>query len=275
VVTTFVIGLREGLEAALIVGIIAAFIIRRGDRRAMRPMWWGVAAAIVVSAAIAVALHVANRSLTLRARETMEGALTLVAVAGVTYMIVWMRRHAATLRTDLESKTSAAFETGSGTAIATLAFIAVAREGLETAVFLLALLRNSAAPMPAAAGAGAGIAVAVVLGYGIYRGGVSVDLRRFFRITGVVLVIVAAGLVSSAVHELAEAGLIDVLQTPAIDLSWLVTADSVWSSLLTAFIGFQPVPTVAETFAGAAFLVPMVLYVSGVRFHRGHRQVAV
>ncbi len=272
--TTFVIGLREGLEAALIVGIIAAFIVRRGYRRALRPMWWGVAAALVVSAASALVLHVVNRSLTLQARETMEGVFTLLAVAGVTYMIVWMRRHSATLRTDLESKTNAAFDAGSVTAIAALAFVAVAREGLETAVFLLALLGNSVAPVPGAAGAAAGIAVSVVLGYGIYRGGVAVDLQRFFRVTGIVLVIVAAGLVSSAVHELAEAGVIDVLQTPAVDLSWLITPNSVWSSLLTAFIGFQPVPTVAEIVAWAAFLVPMTFYVSGARFPRARHRVA-
>jgi high-affinity iron transporter len=272
--TTFVIGLREGLEAALVVGIIAAFIIRRGDRRVLRSMWLGVAAALVVSAAGAVALHVANRALTLQARETMEGVLTLLAVVGVSYMIVWMRRHSATLRTELEAKASAAFAAGSGTAIGVLAFVAVAREGLETAVFLLAILGNSAAPALAASGAAAGIGVSVMLGYGIYRGGVAVDLRRFFRLTGIVLVIVAAGLVSSAVHELAEAGVIDVLQSPAIDLSWLITADSVWSSILAAFVGFQPVPTVAETVAWAAFLVPMTLYVGGARFPRRRRRLA-
>jgi high-affinity iron transporter len=233
-------------------------------------MWWGVAAALVVSIAGAAVLYMANRALSLQARETMEGVLTLLAVAGVTYMIVWMRRHSATLRTDLESKANIAFEAGSTTAIAALAFVAVAREGLETALFLLALLQNSAAPALAAGGAAAGIAVSVVLGYGIYRGGVAVDLRRFFRLTAIVLVVVAAGLVSSAVHELAEAGVIDVLQSPAVDLSWLMTPDSPWSSLLAAFIGFQPVPTVAETAAWAAFLLPMTLYVSGFRLPRRH-----
>lgn len=266
--TTFVIGLREGLEAALVVGIIAAFIIRRGDRRALRSMWWGVAAALVVSIAGAVALFLANRALSFQARETMEGVLTLFAVAGVTYMIVWMRRHSATLRSDLESKATIAFEAGSATAIAALAFVAVAREGLETAMFLLALLQNSAAPVPAAGGAAAGIAVAVVLGYAIYRGGVAVNLKRFFNVTAIVLVVVAAGLVSSAVHELAEAGVIGVFQSPAVDLSWLITTDSLWSSLLAAFLGFQPVPTVAETAAWAAFLIPMTLYVSGSRLPR-------
>jgi len=243
VLTTFVIGLREGLEAALIVGIIAAFLIRRDSRRALRPMWWGVLAAVILSGGAAVALHIANRSLTLQARETMEGALTLVAVAGITYMIVWMRRHSATLRTDLEERASDALSAGSVTAVAGMAFVAVLREGLETAVFLLATLENVNSVAAAASGAMLGIAVSAVLGYGLYRGGIRIDLRRFFRVTGVVLVIVAAGLLAAAVHEFAEAGLINALQSPAIDLSWLIEPGTVRSSLLTAFFGFQPVPT--------------------------------
>ena len=272
--TTFVIGLREGLEAALVVGIIAAFLIQRGHRRALRPMWWGVAAALLLSTAVALALHVANRSLTLRARETAEGVLTLIAVVGVSYMIVWMRRHSATLRADLESKAGAAFEAGSVAAIAAMAFVAVAREGLETAVFLLAILENSADPFVGATGAAAGVAASAGVGYGIYRGGIAVDLRRFFLVTGVVLVVVAAGLVASAVHELAEAGMIPVLQDRAMDLSSFIRPDSVWSSLLTAFIGLQPVPTLAEMLAWGAFLVPMTLYVAGARFSRPRHPVA-
>jgi len=276
VLTTFVIGLREGLEAALIVGIIAAFLVRRDARRdALRWMWWGVLAAVALSGGAAVALHVANRSLTLQAREAMEGALALVAVGGITYMIVWMRRHSATLRTDLETRVSTALSAGSVTAVAVMAFVAVLREGLETAVFLLATLENVNSPTAAASGAALGIAVAVALGYGIYRGGIRIDLRRFFRITGVVLVIVAAGLLAAAVHEFAEAGLITALQSPAIDLSWLIEPGTVRSSLLTAFFGFQPVPTVAEVVVWAAFLIPMILFVSGFRPTRRQHRLAV
>jgi high-affinity iron transporter len=263
--TTFVIGLREGLEAALIVGILAAFVIQRGERRALRPLWLGVAAATAISLGAAVTLHLANRALSFRAREVMEGALALGAVAGITYMIVWMHRHARTLRSELETRAALALTTGSVAAIATMAFVAVLREGLETAVFLLATFENVNSPLAAASGGFLGIVTAVVLGFGIYRGGVRIDLRRFFRITGVVLVIVAAGLLAAAVHEFAEAGVITGLQQPAIDLSWLIAPGTIRSSLLTALFGFQPVPTVAETIAWAAFLVPMVWYVSGVR----------
>jgi len=274
--TTFVIGLREGLEAALIVGIIAAFIVKRGDRAALRPMWWGVAAAVVLSAGGAIALYVANRSLTLRAREAMEGSLAVLAVVGITYMIVWMRRHSAALRADLESRAGAALAAGSVAAIVGMAFVAVLREGLETAVFLLATLGNTAAaPVPGALGAAVGILVSVGIGYGIYRGGVRVDLRRFFRVTGVVLVIVAAGLLASAVHSLAEAGVVTFLQGSAIDLSWLIAPGTVRSSLLTAFLGFQPVPTFAEVIVWAMFLIPMVVYVSGVKLRSPRGRLAV
>lgn len=260
--TTFVIGLREGLEAALIVGIIAAFLIQRGERRTLLAMWWGVGAAVAVSLAAAVALNIADRALPLEARELMEGLLAILAVVGITYMIVWMRRHSAGLKGDLESRAGEALAAGSGFAIAGLAFIAVGREGLETAVFLLATLQTTQSPLLGGAGALIGIVVAVGLGYGIYRGAIRIDLSRFFRITGIVLVIVAAGLVASAVHELAEAGFLTVLQGPAVDLSWLIAPGTVRSSLLTAFVGFQPVPTFAELIAWAAFLIPMVVYVA-------------
>ncbi len=273
--TTFVIGLREGLEAALIVGIIAAFLIRRGERAALRPMWWGVAAAVALSAGGAIVLHLANRSLTLRAREAMEGLLALAAVAGITYMIVWMRRHSAQLRTDLESKAGAALAAGSVTAVAGMAFVAVLREGLETAVFLLATLQNNPSPLLGLVGAFVGIVVSVGIGYGIYRGGVDIDLRRFFRVTGLVLVAVAAGLSASAVHSLAEAGFITFLQGAAVDLSWLIAPGTIRSSLITAFLGFQPVPTFAELIVWFSFFIPMAAYVSGLSFETRRRQPAL
>jgi high-affinity iron transporter len=268
VLTTFVIGLREGLEAALIVGIIAAFLIRNRGRAALRPMWWGVAAAVALSAGAAVILEAAGRALSFQARETMEGILAVVAAAGVTYMIIWMRRHSPGLRSDLEAKTGRALAVGSVGALAGMAFIAVIREGLETAIFLLAALGSTNDALAGSTGAAAGILVAVGLGYGIYRGGIQINLARFFRITGLVLVVVSAGLIATAVHSLAEAGVIGVWQHPAVDLSWLIAPGTVRSSLLTAFLGFQPVPTYAEIAAWMVFIVPMAVYVGRPRPRR-------
>lgn len=260
-IPTFVIGLREGLEASLIVGIIAAFLIQRGERRALRPMWAGVAVAIALCLGVAIFLEALGRSLPLRQREIMEGVLSMVAVAGVTYMVVWMRRHSRELKGTLEASSEAALIAGSMWALIGLAFFAVIREGLETAIFMLAAFDSTADPVSAGLGAILGVTLAVGLGYAIYRGGVRINLSRFFRITGFVLVLVAGGLLATAVHEFAEGGLVTAFQQPVADLSWLVAPGTVHASLLTGMLGLQPVPTVAEVLVWLAYVVPMSLYV--------------
>ncbi|MEZ5176157.1 MAG: iron uptake transporter permease EfeU [Acidimicrobiia bacterium] len=259
--TTFVIGLREGLEAALIVGIVAAFLVRNGDRRAIRAMWVGVGLAVAACLGVAFALNVAGQRLPLTARAAFEGILALVAVAGVTYMLVWMRQHGSELHADLEAKAHHALARKSMFALVALAFLAVIREGIETAVFLFAILDGSSRVTEGIIGALLGIGAACALGYGIYRGGARIDLGRFFRVTGVVLVFVAAGLVAYAVHEFAELGWITWGQSPAVDLTSLIGPGTVQASLATAFLGLQPVPTYAEVFAWLAFAIPMTWYV--------------
>ena len=258
---TFVIGLREGLEAAVIVGIIAAFLIQRGERPALKYVWIGVGAALAICAAIAVVLEAVGRSLPLKQREAMEGILALVAVAGVTYMVVWMRRHSRELKQQLESHAQSALLTGSMFALVAMAFLAVLREGIETSVFMLAAFQSSSNPAATGTGAVVGVAVASGLGYAIYRGGIRINLSRFFRFTGFVLVLVAAGLLSTAAHEFAEAGWLTVGLANALDLTWLVDPGSIHGSLLTGMLGFQPVPTVAEVTLWLAYAVPMSLYV--------------
>lgn len=258
---TFVIGLREGLEASLIVGIIAAFLIQRGDRSALRYVWLGVGLAVALCAGIAIVLRVVDRSLRFQDREIMEGILALVAVGGVTYMVVWMRRHSRELKGQLEAHAHHALLAGSVLALIGMAFFAVLREGLETAIFLLSVFQNTTSPAAAGLGAVLGVATAVALGYAIYRGGVRINLSRFFRVTGFVLVLVAAGLLASAVHSLSEAGIVTAMQSSAIDLSWLVAPNSVRASLLTGMLGLQPVPTTAEVAAWLLYAIPMSLYV--------------
>lgn len=258
---TFVIGLREGLEASLIVGIIAAFLIQRGDRRALRPMWLGVGIAVALCFSVAVVLQAVGQSLPLKQREVMEGTLALLAVGGVTYMIVWMRRHARELKHSLEDHAAHALLTGSTLALVGMAFFAVLREGLETAIFMVAAFQNSADAMAAGIGALLGVITALALGYGIYRGGVRINLARFFRVTGFVLVLVAAGLLASAVHAFAEAGVITAMQSHAMNLTWLVAPGTVRASLLTGMLGLQPIPTTAEVAIWLLYAVPLALYV--------------
>jgi high-affinity iron transporter len=176
-------------------------------------------------------------------------------------MVVWMKRHSRELKGSLEASAENALVLGSAWALIGMAFFAVLREGLETAVFLLAVFGNSDEPAVTGTGAVLGVGLAVVLGYAIYKGGVRINLSRFFRFTGFVLVLVAAGLLASAVHTGHEAGWIDALQAQAFDLRWLVAPGSVRAALLTGMLGLQPVPTVGETLVWLLYAIPMSLYV--------------
>jgi high-affinity iron transporter len=258
---TFVIGLREGVEAALIVGIIAAFLRQENRMDALRHVWAGVGVAVLLCAAVGVTLHIVDTDLPQRQQEGLETIVGLAAVGMVTFMIVWMRRHARGLRKELERSAAGALAQGSIIALVAMAFFAVLREGFETAVFLLAAFHSAANPAAAGAGAVIGVAVAIAIGWGIYRGGVRINLSRFFRLTALVLVLVAAGLLAQAAHTAHEAGWLNLLQDQALDLSWLIVPGSVTSSLLTGMLGLQPQPTVAEAAVYLLYAIPMGVYV--------------
>ena len=260
-IPTFVITLREGVEASLIVGIIAAFLVKEGRRDALRQMWLGVAVAIALCIGVAVLLEVVGQDLPQRQQEGLETVIGLIAVSAVTYMIVWMRRNARGIKATLEGEAASALAAGSTMALVGMAFLAVLREGLETSVFLLAAFQNSTDTTAAGSGAVLGLLAAVAIGLGLYRGGVRINLSRFFRITGVVLVFVAAGLLATAAHTAHEAGWINGLQGQAVDLSWLVQPGTISGSLLTGMLGLQPSPTVIEAALYLLYAVPMLLYV--------------
>jgi len=191
----------------------------------------------------------------------LETVIGLIAVGAITYMIVWMRRNARGLKAALEGHARTALAVGSTAALVGMAFLAVLREGFETAVFMLAAFQDSSDPVAAGAGAVIGLAAAVLLGIAIYRGGTRINLARFFRVTGFILVLVAAGLLATSLHTAHEAGWITGLQAQAVDLSWLVKPDAVSGSLLTGMLGLQPEPTVLEVAAYLLYAVPMAIYV--------------
>ena len=255
---TLVIGLREGLEAALIVGIVAAFLGQRGRRDALRQVWLGVAAAVVLCLVIAVGLQVLSANLPQQEQEGLETVIGVLAVVMVTYMIVWMNRHSREMKGHLEGAAEAALAQGSARALVLMAFLAVLREGFETAVFLLATLQASGSAVLGAVGAVLGIVIAAAIGYGIYRGGVRLNMARFFRVTGIVLVLVAAGLVMTALHTAHEAGWLNAGQAPALDLTWLVRPGTLLEPLLTGVLGIQAAPTVIETIGWLLYAVPML-----------------
>jgi high-affinity iron transporter len=258
-----VIGLREGLEASLIVGIVAAFLRQRGQMQALRWVWLGVGAAVGICIAFGATLLALEQQLPQRKQEMLETVVALIAVVMVTYMIIFMAHHARTMKSDLERHAGHALEQGSVGALVVMAFLAVLREGFETSVFLLAAFQQTGVASAAALGATLGIAISVVLGYLIYRGGVRINLSRFFTATGFVLVLVAAGLVASAGRTAYEAGWItsSALTGQAIDLSWLVHQGSVSGSLLTGMFGLYPEPSKLMVAGYLLYAVPMVIYV--------------
>jgi high-affinity iron transporter len=260
-IPTFVIALREGVEASLIVGIIAAFLVREGRRDAMRQMWAGIAIAIALCVGIAVMLRVIGQELPQQEQEGLETVIGLIAVSAVSYMIVWMRRNARGIKQVLEGNAASALASGSAMALVGMAFLAVLREGFETSVFMLAAFQDASDTTAAGAGAVIGLVAAVAIGLGIYRGGVRINLSRFFRVTGLILVFVAAGLLATSLHTAHEAGWFNGLQSQAISLSWLVQPGTISGSLLTGMLGLQPAPTVGEAAVYLLYAVPMALYV--------------
>jgi high-affinity iron transporter len=276
-IPTFVITLREGVEASLIVGIIAAFLVKEGRRDAMRQMWAGVAIAVALCVGIAVILRVVGQELPQQQQEGLETVIGLIAVSAVTYMIVWMRRNARGIKKVLEGNAASALASGSTMALVAMAFLAVLREGFETSVFLLAAFQDSTDTAAAGAGAVLGLVVAIAIGLGLYRGGVHLNLTRFFRVTGLILVFVAAGLLASAAHTGHEAGWINSFQSQALDLTWLVQPGTVSGALLTGMLGLQPTPTQIEVAVYLLYAVPMALYVlwpDRLRRRRRQRSVA-
>src|SRR3954470_8074983 len=228
----------------------------------------GVGGAIGLCLILGVALDAYSRNLPQKQQEGLETIIGVLAVGMVTYMVVWMRRNSRYLKGQLEGMAADAIAGGGGgrskalRPMIAMAFLAVIREGFETVVFLLAAFNESSSGVGAGAGALLGVVVAMGLGYGIYRGGVRLNLAKFFRATGLVLVLVAAGLVVNALHTAHEAGWLDAGQGATVDLSWLVRPGTVQASLLTGMLGIQSHPVVVEVVGWLVYLIPVGLYVA-------------
>jgi high-affinity iron transporter len=264
VFANFLIGLREGLEAALVVGILVAYLVKT-DRRSLLPrIWLGVAIAVVVSVGFGALLTFGPRGLTFEAQEAIGGTLSIVAVAFVTWMVFWMARQARSIKGELEGRIDDAV--AGGVSLTILALLAVGREGLETALFLWAATRATGETLEPLIGALAGLVVAVILGVLVYRGALRLDLRRFFTWTGAFLVVVAAGVVSYGVHDLQEAGILPGLDNAAFDVSGTIPPDSWYATLLKGTLNFNPRTTWLQLVCWLLYLVPtMTLFILQVR----------
>ena len=249
----FLIGLREGLEAALVVSILVAFLVRTDRRSVLPKVWIGVGLAVAVSVGVTVALALTQQALTFEAQETFGGALSIVAVGFVTWMIFWMRRTARSLSGELRGRLEDAIRMGSG-AVVVMAALAVGREGLETALFFFTAAQAAGETTQPLIGFLLGIALAVALAYVLYRGAVKINLGRFFSVTGILLIFVAAGILAYGVHDLQEAGVLPGLTTLAFDVSAAVPPDSWYGVLLKGTLNFSPQTTVLEAIVWVAYV---------------------
>jgi high-affinity iron transporter len=267
VFANFLIGLREGLEAALVVGILVAYLIR-SDRRELLPhVWIGVAIATAVSLGAGAALTFGPRGLSAQAEEAIAGTLSALAVGLITWMIFWMARTARDLRRHLETSLDAAISTGKG-AIVAMSLLAVGREGLETAVFLWAGIDTAGAGFGPIAGAVLGLAGAIGLGWVIYRGALRVNLRAFFRWTGLVLIVIAAGILAHAVHDFQDAGALPGTGALAFDVSATIPPGSWHATLLAGAFNFSPATTWLEALTWAAYAIPTLVGFAKISFAR-------
>lgn len=233
--STFLIALREGLEAALIIGILVAYLVKSGQRKSLPALWTGVGVALAASFAFGAFLTFSSTQLSDTGEQLFAGVTSLVAVVLVTYMVFWMKRVARGLKSDLHGKIEYAMPLGK-LALISAAFFAVAREGLETALFVYSNFRTVSNDSSPAIGLVLGLALAVVLGVAIYQGSLKINLGKFFTITGIALIVIAGGVLSYAIHEFQELGAL-----PGEDSyvwNW-VNADPTITTLLSGTIGIS------------------------------------
>jgi high-affinity iron transporter len=269
----YLIGLREGLEASLVVTILIAYLVKSGRTSLLPRIWAGVAFAVLVSLAFGALLTYGPRGLTFQAQEAIGGSLSILAVCFVTWMIFWMRRAARGLAGELRGQIDRAAEAGRWS-LAVVAALAVGREGLETALFLWAATQtatgaHTGSTVPAwqpLTGAVLGIATAVVLGHLLYRGAVKINLTKFFTWTGAFLIVVAAGVLGYGFHDLQEAGVLPGLNSLVFDVSAHVDEGSWYGAVLKGVFNFSPQTTWLQAVVWTAYLtVTMTLFLRGVR----------
>jgi high-affinity iron transporter len=268
VIGNYLIGLREGLEAALIVSILIAYLVKTDRRDMVARVWVGVAVAVGLSIGIGALLTFGTRGLTFTAQEAIGGFMSIVAVGLVTWMIFWMAANARHLKGELHAKVDRAANAGIW-GIVLVAFLAVAREGIETALFIWAAARSAGQGASPLIGALLGIATAVLLGYLIYRGALRLDLAKFFKWTGFALIIVAAGVLAYGIHDLQEAGILPGLNNLAFDVSDTIEPGTWYAALLKGTLNFSPAMTVLEVSAWLLYVgIVMTLFVRKVRAPR-------
>jgi high-affinity iron transporter len=258
VLANFLIGLREGLEATLVVSILIAYLVKTDRRDRLAAVWIGVGAAVTLSLGIGAILTFGSSQLSFEAQEGFGGGMSFVAVIFVTFMIFWMRRAARSMKGELQGRLDRAISMGTGALVVT-AFVSVAREGIETALFVWPAVQAAGSGWGPLVGVFLGLSVAVVLGHLMYRRAIAINLSRFFTCTGVALVVVAGGVLAYGIKEFQAIGVLPGQDSVAFDVSGVIAPDGFIGALLRGIFNLHPSTSWAQAIAWLLYVVPVMV----------------
>jgi high-affinity iron transporter len=258
VFASYLIGLREGLEATLVVSVLVAFLVKSDRKDRLPQVWSGVGAAVALSVGFGALLTFTANGLGHTGQELFDAIASLLAVVFVTWMIFWMRRTARALSGDLRGRLTDALQMGS-LAVVVMAFLAVAREGLETALLFFASAQGIATTSDPLIGISLGLLTSIAIGWGIYKSALKINLTKFFTWTGLLLILVAAGIFKYGVHDLQEANILPGGSAYAFDITAIMPPTSWWAEVLRGMLNITPQPSIAEAAAWIVYLVPTLV----------------
>jgi high-affinity iron transporter len=259
----YLIGLREGLEATLVVSILIAYLVKTDRRDKLPPVLAGVLCAVLLSLGIGAVLTFGSSNLSFQAQEGFGGVMSFIAVVFVTFMIFWMRKASRSMKGELHHRVDAAIAMGTGALVVT-AFVAVAREGIETALFVWPAVQAAGSGAGPLIGVTLGLATAVAIGWLLYRRAISINIGRFFTWTGAALVVVAGGVLAYGINEFQDVGWIPGRDAIAFDLSGVIAPDGFVATLLRGILNVHPTTSWAQAAAWLLYVVPvMILFLRG------------
>jgi high-affinity iron transporter len=262
-IASLLIGLREGLEAAIIIGLTIGVLTKIGRREYRATVWYGVAAATFVSLGAALILQLLGARFEGRAEEIFEGLMMFLAASVLTWMIFWMQRMSRQVQQGLEIEVRSAAMRGHSWGLFGISFLAVLREGVETALFLTATAMTTS-PLESLFGGLIGILISIILGWAIFASTIRLDLHRFFQVTSTLLILFAAGLFAHGIHEFNEAGIIPGLIDPLWDINPILNEQSFVGRILQTLFGYNGNPTLTEVLAYFGYYLVILLGIRGI-----------
>jgi high-affinity iron transporter len=258
--SNYLIGLREGIEAALVVSILLTYLVRTNRHSLIRFVWYGVGSALVVSILIAVGLETISSELSETLEPIFAGFVSFIAVGFVTWMIFWMKRSAKTISSDLRNQLDNAAVSGGAIAVAAMAFVAVLREGAETAIFFWAAAHATGNSVASVVGLLLGLGTAVIVGWIFYRSTSTINLSKFFKVTSILLVFVAAGVLSYGIHEFQEVGWLPGEGNVLLDLSGVLVEGTFFATLVAGLFNLKPTTTTLQVIGYVSYSVTVLYF---------------